>query len=109
MKIYSNIPTEILQFKYLPSQLAPDYQLQLVAHIENIFLLNEPELLPTNTINDENETHAQQILNFDINITVKYFQFENPEKFKKETIFHYDGVRSLIVKNGKYLYIKKYV
>ncbi len=109
IKIYSNIPTEILQFKYLPSQLAPDYQLQLVAHIDNTFLLNENGISPTNIKHDDNDPLVQQLLKIDINLTVKYFQFENPEHFDKVSIFHYDDVRSLIVKNGKYFYIKKYV
>ena len=109
IKIHSNISTEILQFKYLPSQLAPDYQLQLVAHIDNTFLLNENILPPTNIKHDDNESPVQQMLKFDVNLTIKYFQFENYENLDKVTIFHHDDVRSLIVKNGKYFYIKKYV
>jgi len=111
IKIYSNIPTEILQFKYLPSQLAPDYQLQLVAHIDNTFLLDENGMTHMNVKHNSNNNDPLviQMLKIDINLTIKYFQFENSNSIDKVSIFHYDDVRSLVVKNGKYFYIKKYV
>jgi hypothetical protein len=100
IKIYPNTLTEILQFKYLPSQLISDYQIQLVVHIDNMHLLNNDDL-PTSTIKD--------ILQIDVKLTIKYFLFKNPETIDKLSIYHNDDVRSLVVKNKKFFYIKTHV
>ena len=96
IRIYPDILTEILQFKYLPSQLTPDHQIQLVVHIDNMYLLN-------------NHERSIIALQFDIKLKTKYFLFKTPKTIDKLSIYHKDDVRSLVVKNKNFFYIKNHV
>jgi len=95
VKIYPNILTQILQYTYIPTQLTPEYQLQLIANITNIQLLN------TNT-----PPPPQLELKFNLKLIVKYFIYENTNTIDKLTITHNNDIKTLVVKNGNMYFTK---
>lgn len=99
VKIYPNILTQILQYTYIPTQLTPEYQLQLIANIENLQLLNSDLLY-------KSPTPPQLELQINLKLIVKYFIYENAESIDKLTITHNNDIKTLVVKNGNIYFTK---
>jgi hypothetical protein len=91
-------PQEILQFKFVPSQLTPIHQFQLVAHMEHTGALNEPS--HTNT--------ADELIHLCAEFNVKYAVFKSPEKIEDMCIHHNDDMRDLKVKHGRIYFMKRF-
>lgn len=122
IKIFPNRSAEILQFSYIPSQLTPEYQFQLLATIENVYLLNDAyqctdEVVeitkkerPGKLTNETNEnTKNANDLNIQLQVTTKYSLFNDTESFEKLTIHHNYDSKTLVLKNGKLYYSKCYI
>ena len=101
VKIYPSILTQILQYTYIPSQLTPEYQFQLIANIENLQVLNTSiSLTPTPP------TLPPPELQFNLKLIVKYFIYENTETIDKLIITHNNDIKTLVVKNGNMYFTK---
>ena len=93
VKISPNVLTQVLQYAYLPTQLTPDYQYQLIATIENSQLLNASTITPTE-------------IQVNLKVIIKYFVYENVELIDKLTVTHNNDIKTLVVKNGN-IYVTK--
>ena len=117
IKIFPNRPAEILQFSYIPSQLTPEYQFQLLATIENVYILNDAY----ESIGEEvgvgiprkervgKSTNETNNLNIQIQVTTKYSLFNDTDSFEKLIIHHKYDSKTLVLKNGKLYYSKCYI
>jgi len=100
VKIYPNVLTQISQYTYIPTQLTPEYNFQLIATIENLQLLNT-------SISHSTTTNTPHELNIKLQIIVKYFIYENAESIDKLTITDNNDIKTMVVKNGNIFFIKK--
>lgn len=123
IKIFPNRTAEILHYLYIPSQLTPDYQLQLLATIENVYILNVPSQYTGKKVGTEieigvpkNERTVKLIketnkyvnnLNIQIQVTTKYSLFDDTNTFEKLIIHHKYDSKTLVFKNGKLCYYNK--
>jgi hypothetical protein len=96
--IKNNNYNEILQYKYIPSQITPSNQFQLIAHIEKNILYND------NYIDDD-----EPELLLDIELKIKYCYFKEPEKIHKLSIQHNDDTRVLKLVNGNCIIMSNYI
>jgi len=95
MKIYPNVLTQILQYPYLPTQLTPEYQFQLISTIENL-----------QTSDSSHLTLEKTELQFNLKIIIKYFLYENIQLTDKLIITHNNDIKTLVVKNGNMYFTK---
>ena len=117
IKIFPNRTAEILQFSYIPSQLTPEYQFQLLATIENVYILNDAyqfigEEVGVGLPKKEREcksTNETNNLNIQIQVTTKYSLFNDTETFEKLIIYHKYDSKTLVLKNGNLYYSKCYI
>lgn len=100
IRIYPNKSVEMVQFSYIPSQMTPDYQFQLIATVENMYLLN--------TENDET-TPLSNDLDIQLQVCTKYSLFNDTLPIDKLCIHHKYDDKTMVLKNGKMFYTKSYI
>lgn len=96
-QIYFNMPIEILDFTFLPSQFTPECQFRLLAHIDNTYKLNHVK------------NSSIELKDININMKIKYCFFDNVDLTSPITVFHNDDIRNLVVRNGNLFYLKRYI
>ena len=96
----NNNINEIIQFKYIPSQITPTDQFQLVAYIEKKNILN-------NDNHTDNDDEPELLL--DIELKIKYCYLKEPEKIQKLSIQHNDDTHVLKLINGKCIIMSRYI
>lgn len=124
IRIYPYKYVEMVQFTYIPSQLTPDYQFQLVATIENMYLLNGEEInndriflhsVQENRMNenDENKKEDNPSPSNDfcikLQVTTKYSVFNDTDPLDRLVIHHKYDNKTLTMRKGKLFYTKCYV
>lgn len=102
--IKNNNSNEILQFKYIPSQITPKNQFQLVAHIEKKNILYND-----NCTNDDDDDDDEPELSLEIELKIKYCYFKEPEKIHRLSIQHNDDTRVLKMVNGNCIIMSNYI
>jgi hypothetical protein len=115
-RIYPNKYAEMIQFTYIPSQLTPDYQFQLMATIENMYLLNGEDgagdaqsgtrengmaVNGTEENKKEDAPTPSGELRIQLQVTTKYSVFNDTNPLDKLVIHHKYDNKTLIMKNGK--------
>lgn len=103
-QIKNNNYNEILQFKYIPSQITPTNQFQLVAHIEKKNILYNDNYIDND---DDNDDEPELLL--EIELKIKYCYFKEPEKIVRLSIQHNDDTRVLKLANGNCFIMSNYI
>lgn len=85
-KIKHAVEEELIHINIIPSELTPDVQYQLIAHIENF-----------NAMVDVSPTTDKPAT---IKLKIKYSNYETPENIKELKINFYDDERVLKLTNG---------
>jgi hypothetical protein len=100
IRIYPNKSIEMVQFSYIPSQMTPEYQFQLVATIENMYLLNAE--------GDETAPPSND-LNIHLQVSTKYSLFNDTQSIDKLLIHHKHENKTMVLRNGKLFCSKSYI